>query len=124
MKYDEWMAGEAHSFTPAGNMRAPRREIVQWILSAWDGLDKAMIINSFKSCGLTVAVDGSEDAHIHCFKEKQPCQAGLERLKTVYQAISKSPDNDPFDGITDSDVDAAPEIFVIDASDTEAIDVE
>ena len=28
-KYDEWMAGEAHSFTAAGNMRAPpRREIV------------------------------------------------------------------------------------------------
>ena len=37
-KYDEWMAGEAHSFTAAGNMRAPpRREIVKWILAAWDG---------------------------------------------------------------------------------------
>ena len=33
-KYDECMAGEAHSFTPAGNMRAPpRREIVKCILN-------------------------------------------------------------------------------------------
>jgi len=65
-KYDEWMAGEAHSFTAAGNMRAPPwREIVKWILSAWDGLDKTMIINSFKNCALTIAEDGSEDGHIH-----------------------------------------------------------
>lgn len=119
-KYDEWMAGEAHSFTPTGNMRAPlRREIVQWILAVWDSLDKTMIVNSFKNCGLTVAVDGSEDGHIHCFKEKQPCHAGLERLKVVQQAMSNSRDKDPFDGITESDVeDAAPESFVIDASDT------
>ena len=63
-------------------------------------------------------------AHNHYFKEKQPCQAGLEWLKVVHRAISKSQDNDPFEGITKSDVDAAPESFVIDASDTEAIDVE
>ena len=66
-KYDEWMAGEAHSFTAAGNMRAaPRREIVKWILAAWDGLDKRMIIDSFKSCVLTVAVDGSERNSREC----------------------------------------------------------
>ena len=30
-QYDEWMAGEAHSFTAAGNMGgAPRKEIVKW----------------------------------------------------------------------------------------------
>ena len=96
------MAGEAHSFTAAGNMRAPaRREIVKWILAAWDGLDKTMIIDSLKSCALTIAVDGSEDGHIHCFKEN------------------------PFDGITESDVeDAAPDSLIIDTSDTEVIDIE
>ena len=125
-KYDEWMAGEVHSFTAAGNVRAPaRREIVKWILAAWDGLDKTMIINSFKSCTLTVAVDGSEDGHIHCFKENQPCCAGLERLKVVQQAMSNSRDKDLFDGIRESDVeDAAPDSFIIDASDTEVIDIE
>ena len=125
-KYDEWMAGEAHSFTATGNMRAPpRREIVKWILAVWDGLDKRMIIDSFKSCSLTVAVDRSEDGHIHCFMENQPCCAGLERLKVAQQAMSNSRDKDPFDGITESDVeDAAPDSLIIDASDTEVIDVE
>lgn len=71
-KYDSWMAGEFHSFTVAGNMHAPPlREIVQCILAAWDGLDKIMFINSFKSCVLILAVDRSEDGHIHCFKENQ-----------------------------------------------------
>ena len=106
--------------------RAPaRREIVKWILAAWNGLDKTMIINSFKSCALTVAVDGLDDGRIHCFKENQPCRAGLQRLKVVQQAMSNSRDKDPFDGITESDVeDAAPDSLIIDVSDIEVIDIE
>ena len=46
-KYSEWMAGEAH-FTAAGNMGAPTRREIKWILAALDGLDKTMIINSLK----------------------------------------------------------------------------
>ena len=108
-QYDEWM----------GNMRAPpRKEIVKWILEAWAGLDSTMIIDSFKCCGLTVAWNGSEDDHIHCFKENQPCHSGLARLKAVQQAMIQSRESDPFDGITDSDVeDAAPDNLVIDESD-------
>ena len=83
-----------------------------------------MIINSFKSCALTVPVDGSEDGYIHCFKENQPCRAGLERFKVVQQAMSNSRDKDPFDGITESDVeDAAPDSLIIDASENEVIDI-
>jgi len=67
-----------------------------------------MIINSF------VAVDGSEGG-----------RAGLERLKVAEQAVSKSRDKDPFDGITESDFeDAATNSLIIDASDTEVIDIE
>ena len=79
-----WLVKPALFDTAVGNMCAPpRREIVKWILATWDGLDKTVIISSFKSCALTGAVDGSEDRHIHCFKENQPCRAGLEWLKVV-----------------------------------------
>ena len=41
----------------------------------------------------------------------------LDRFRSVQQAISASPAADPFDGITDSDVeDAAPECSLIDDS--------
>ena len=86
---------------------------------------KASKVKRDQFCALTVALDGSEDGHIHCFKENQPCRAGLERLKVVQQAMSNSRDKDPFDGITESDdEDAAPDSLIIDASDTEVIDVE
>ena len=57
-----------------------------------------MITNLFKSYALTVAVDGSENGHIHCFKENQPCDAGLERLKVVQQAMSNSREKVPWTG--------------------------
>ena len=54
--YDKWMADGAHSFTAAGNMHGPcRREIVSWVLDAWDSLGKELIVRSFQSCALTVA---------------------------------------------------------------------
>ena len=85
-----------------------------------------MITNLFKSYALTVAVDGSENGHIHCFKENEPCDAGLEeRLKVVQQAMSNSREKNPLDGITESDVeDAAPDSLIIDVSDIEVIDIE
>ena len=104
-QYDEWMAGQVHSFTAAGNMRgAPRKKIVKWILEAWDSLDSGMIVASFKSCGLhmTVALDGLEEDDIHCFKENQSCHSGLTRMKVVQHAITQSRESDPFDGISRS----------------------
>ena len=100
------------------NMRGPpRREIVSWVLDAWDSLGKELIVRSFQSCALTVAGDGSQDNEIHCLKEGQPCHTGLYRLRSVQQMISTSRAADPFADITDSDVeDAAPECSLIDLS--------
>ena len=119
--YDEWMANGQHTFTAAGNMRAPpRREIVQWIIEAWNDLDKDIIVNSFKCCALTLAVDGSQDELIHCLKPSQPCHSGLAQLKAVQQQLQQTLENDPFQDITLSDVeDAAPVSTLLDDSDTE-----
>ena len=120
-RYDEWMANGQHTFTAAGNMRAPpRREIVQWIIEAWNDLDKDIIVNSFKCCALTLAVDSSQDELIHCLKPSQPCHSGLAQLKAVQQQLQQTLENDPFQDITLSDVeDAAPVSTLLDDSDTE-----
>ena len=54
-------------------------------LTAWDKLDKDLIIKSFKVCGQTVNPDGSEDDRILCFREGQPCAAGREALAQLRQ---------------------------------------
>ena len=57
-----------------------------------------------KSCALNIAIDGSEDELIHCFKENQPSSAGLQRLKVMANTIDDERE-DPFVSISDSDVE-------------------
>ena len=60
---------------------ASRHLVVGWILESWNRLEKILIIKSFKSWGLNLKTDGSEDHLIHCFEESQPCVNGLDMLK-------------------------------------------
>ena len=48
------------------------------IVDAWDQLPKNLIIKSFKGCGLTNTLDGSEDCKIHCFRSDGPITTGQE----------------------------------------------
>ena len=86
----------------------------------WNDLDKDIIVNSFKSCALTLAVDGSEDELIRCLKPNQPCHSDLAQLKAVQQKLQQTLENDPFQDIMLSDVeDAAPITTLHEDSDTE-----
>ena len=126
-KYDEWMAEGTHEYTAQGNMKAPpRRKIAEWILEAWQELDRNMISSSFRSCGVYIAVDGCEDELIHCFKESQPCKDRAEQLRVLARTIDDNQEN-PFENVTDSDVDdAAPVLGLLesDGEDDELFDVE
>ena len=89
-------------------------------MDAWSELPWRMISDSFRSCALTVNVDGSEDESIHCFKKGEPCEAGLERLKDTIESIEQSQVGNPFENITESDVeDAFPEDLIIDHDDVD-----
>lgn len=74
------------STTPAGNTRAPSIETyLTWIVDAWEFVSNDVIANSFKSCGITNALDGSEDDKIHCFKGHGPIPTGFIRLQKARQ---------------------------------------
>ena len=122
-KDDAWMADGAHSFTASGNMRGPPHcEIVNLVLVAWETLDRELIIRSFRSCALTEAPDGSEDDHIHCLKEGQPCHAGQDCLASIQQALKTSRATHPFADVMLSDVEeaeAGPESSLIELSDND-----
>ncbi|KAL2096389.1 hypothetical protein ACEWY4_008537 [Coilia grayii] len=78
--YDEWLAGDTDKqYTSGGNLKAPsRRLLLDWVLVAWDKLDKDLIIKSFKVCGQSVKPDGSEDDLILCFREGQKLELQLD----------------------------------------------
>ena len=67
----------------------PRSTIANWILDSWNSLSSEKIRKSFKACVLTSVFDGSEGKDIHCFKEQEPCQAGLELLTQQIKLISE-----------------------------------
>ena len=80
-RYDEWLSNGVHEYTAGGNMKPPpRRKVVKWVLGSWDALSEDLIKKSFKSCGLNLKTDGSEDEIVYCFKSGSPCAAGLSLL--------------------------------------------
>ena len=43
-------------------MRAPALPILcAWVKAAWNEIDKEMVIKAFKKCGISNAMDGTED---------------------------------------------------------------
>ena len=65
--YNQWMISGEHSFTPAGNMRAPDKlTCLQWVVKAWEAVSTEVVVNSFKICDISTATNGSEDSLVNC----------------------------------------------------------
>ena len=105
--YNCWMASREHSYTKAGNMKAPDKvTCLKWVKKAWDSVKSDVIINSFKVCGISVATDGSEDGLIHCLKPGEVAAEAASDMARLTSALqnSEESDDDPFSGL-DSDED-------------------
>ena len=73
----DWLATSQKFYTIGGNVKAPDIETVcQWVIDAWQSVDVQIIQKSFQVCGITNAVDGSEDDLIGCCKHSADLQVG------------------------------------------------
>ena len=43
---------------------------MQWVVDAWNALSSDVIVKSFRSCGISLKPDGSEDNELHSSKDK------------------------------------------------------
>ena len=56
------MATGEHKFTKAGNLKKPANDLIcHWIMEAWNDIPVEMAVKSFEKCGISNALDGSED---------------------------------------------------------------
>ena len=63
-KYLAWMTLGPFEFTPAWKKKASSRNLVLWwIKEVWAEIPK--VIKSFKTCGISNALDGTEDDVVH-----------------------------------------------------------
>ena len=61
-QYQTWMVNGPFTYTPSGKKRALSKEMVlRWIDRAWREIPVELITGSFKSCGISDALDGTED---------------------------------------------------------------
>lgn len=82
--YDEWLFNGPVQKTKGGNRRAPSKIVMlKWIKQAWDAISPDIIRKSFKKCGISNAIDGSED--------------------NLFQNDDDD-DTDPFEGFDEQDV--------------------
>ena len=60
----------------------PRKLVVEWLIKSWLEISSETLTKSMKSCDLALAIDGTQDDLISCFKEGEKCAAGKDLLKT------------------------------------------
>ena len=99
--YNAWLADPSgHEFTKGGNLKPPSRSFLcKWVKISWDLVPVGIVKESFISCGISAATDGSDDHKIHCYKPGQPCEKGrcvlAERMKEFNPSCLDDND-DPF----------------------------
>jgi hypothetical protein len=66
-EWNKWMMDETqHEFTPKGALKRPTiKQVCQWIKQLWSTVREDIIVKSFKKCGISNALDGSEDHFIY-----------------------------------------------------------
>lgn len=65
-EWNKWMQRNDTNLTPSGKVRKPTiPEVCQWVLTAWEGIKNEIVVKSFKKCGISNNLDGSEDEVIY-----------------------------------------------------------
>ncbi len=61
-EWNKWMQEEECEVTPTGRRKRPSIGMVcEWVKKAWDQINTEIVIKSFKKCGISNALDGTED---------------------------------------------------------------
>ena len=69
-------------YTPAGKKKAPSRNLVlRWVHEAWREIPAEMVMKSFKSCGISNALDGTEDDELYTEETAQEIEDKAEDNK-------------------------------------------
>ncbi len=84
--HDEWLSSGNLELTAGGKFRpTPILTYLQWVTEAWDEIGSELIKHSFRACGISLPVDGSNDDEIHVFKSDGQCSIGREKLRSAME---------------------------------------
>src|SRR6185295_19301809 len=61
-QWHNWMASGGNGITKGSNLkRASLYDACQWVLKTWQEISPDIIVHAFKKCGISNALDGTDD---------------------------------------------------------------
>ena len=79
------------TYTRSGKKRAPSKELLLlWVNKAWQEIPAELVIRSFKSCGISNALDGTEDDAV--YEESGDVLDADDELDNEFDTDSESED--------------------------------
>ena len=62
MRNAKWIEAPTHHVTPAGRVkRLSISDVCEWVKNCWQRVESETVVKSLKKCGISSALDGSED---------------------------------------------------------------
>ncbi len=90
-----------------GHIRAPtKRQVCEWVNESWNLLSKHVIKESFRTCGISVSVTGTEDDTVGCMKEEREGAGAAQSLvlkETQDLLLNPEENEDPFTDLDDNE---------------------
>uniref|UniRef100_A0A4D5RYT6 Putative pogo family transposase n=1 Tax=Ixodes scapularis TaxID=6945 RepID=A0A4D5RYT6_IXOSC len=96
--------------TAKGNLKKPsRQDVVSFVSEAWASLSEEAVLTSFKRCGISTRLDGSEDGELNhrlASVSDEPAMGPEAResiVDEVVQLVFDSDSDESFDGFSDDE---------------------
>ena len=94
-QYEAWMVNGPFTYTPSGKKRAPSKEMVLWWIDrAWNEISVELITKSFKSCGITNALDSTEDEAVWGEEREEAEDPEDDAIDNEFETESKGEDDE------------------------------
>lgn len=78
-EWNIWMTKPNHDLTKTGRMKRPTiKEVCTWVKNSWEKIKQETIVKSFKKCGISNAIDGTEDDLV--FEEREDDDSSSENI--------------------------------------------
>ena len=90
--WNEWMVSGDHTFTNAGNMRgASLTTVCEWVIKSWQNISISSVQKSFKKCGISNAMDGTEDDLLWLDDEQEESNVlPVDQLPVIHQKMTRT----------------------------------
>ena len=89
-KYLNWMMTGPFEYTPAGKKALSKNLVLRWVKQSWEEIPEEMVRRSFKTCGISNALNGTEDDAI--YDDKMP-EVADDDMEDEFETDSEE-DND------------------------------